>query len=161
MLIDRFIDTGREFLGCKYPIMCGAMTWISDPKLVSVVGNCGGFGLLAGGNAPIEVLKNQILETREMTDHPFGANIITLAPVYKDQLKLVCDMECEFIVFAGGIPKKNAVIDGDVTKGSLMAGQSVGLVDDVKPLKSIIDEMIDDAESELKRLQRIFVAEST
>jgi enoyl-[acyl-carrier protein] reductase II len=54
---------------------------------------------------------------------------------------------------------KNAVIDGDVTKGSLMAGQSVGLVDEVKPLKSIIDEMIDDAESELKRLKRIFMAE--
>ena len=54
---------------------------------------------------------------------------------------------------------QNAVIDGDVTKGSLMAGQSVGLVDEVKPLKSIIDEMIDDAESELKRLQRIFISE--
>ena len=55
---------------------------------------------------------------------------------------------------------KNAVVDGDVAKGSLMAGQSVGLVDEVKPLKNIIDEMIDDAESELKRLQRIFIAES-
>ena len=55
---------------------------------------------------------------------------------------------------------KNEVIDGDVTKGSLMAGQSVGLVREVKPLKSIIDEMVDDAESKLKRLQRIFIAES-
>jgi enoyl-[acyl-carrier protein] reductase II len=55
---------------------------------------------------------------------------------------------------------KSAVIDGDVTKGSLMAGQSVGLVKEIKPLKSIIDEMIGDAESELKRLQRIFIAES-
>ena len=55
---------------------------------------------------------------------------------------------------------KNAVVDGDVAKGSLMAGQSVGLVNEVKPLKSIIDEMIDDAESELKRLQRIFISES-
>ena len=70
MLIDRFLSTGSEFLGCKHPIMCGAMTWISDPKLVSAVGNYGGFGLLAGGNAPVEVLKNQILETREMTAHP-------------------------------------------------------------------------------------------
>jgi enoyl-[acyl-carrier protein] reductase II len=50
---------------------------------------------------------------------------------------------------------KNAVIDGDVTKGSLMAGQSVGLVDEVKPLKSIIDEMIDDAESGLQRLKQV------
>ena len=54
---------------------------------------------------------------------------------------------------------KNAVIDGDVTKGSLMSGQSVGLVNKVKPLKSIIDEMIGDAESELKHLQQIFMAE--
>jgi enoyl-[acyl-carrier protein] reductase II len=89
MLIDRFLTTGREFLGCKYPIMCGAMTWVSDPKLVSAVGNCGGFGLIAGGNAPVEVLKSQILKTRQMTDDPFGANIITLAPAYKDQLTLV------------------------------------------------------------------------
>jgi enoyl-[acyl-carrier protein] reductase II len=38
MLIDRFFKVGREFLGCKYPIMCGAMTWISDPNLVCAVG---------------------------------------------------------------------------------------------------------------------------
>jgi hypothetical protein len=36
-----------------------------------------------------------------------------------------------------------------------MAGQSVGLVDEVKPLKSIIDEMIDDAESGLQRLKQV------
>jgi len=72
MLIDRFFVTGSEFLGCKYPIMCGAMTWVSDPKLVSAMGNCGGFGLIAGGNAPVEVLKSQILETRQMTDHRTG-----------------------------------------------------------------------------------------
>jgi enoyl-[acyl-carrier protein] reductase II len=51
---------------------------------------------------------------------------------------------------------RNAVIDGDVAKGSLMAGQSVGLVDEIKPLKKIIDEMVDEAESELQRLNRIF-----
>jgi enoyl-[acyl-carrier protein] reductase II len=50
---------------------------------------------------------------------------------------------------------RNAVIDGDVAKGSLMAGQSVGLVDEIKPLKKIIDEMVDEAESELQRLNRI------
>ena len=40
-----------------------------------------------------------------------------------------------------------------------MAGQSVGLVDENKSFKRIIDEMIDDAKSELRRLQRIFIAE--
>ena len=109
MLIERFLKTGREFLGCKFPIMCGAMTWISDPKLVSAVGQAGGFGLLAGGNAPVDVLRDQINETRNMTDHPFGVNIITLAPAYKEHLDLICDLGCETIVFAGGIAKKNDI----------------------------------------------------
>ena len=94
MLIDRFFQLGREFLGCKYPIMCGAMTWISDPKLVTAIGRTGGFGLLAGGNAPTEVLRKQINETRDMSDHPFGVNIITLSPAYKDHLNLICDLGC-------------------------------------------------------------------
>ena len=51
---------------------------------------------------------------------------------------------------------RDAVIDGDVSKGSLMAGQSVGLVDKVQPLREIIAEMVADAESELERLKTIF-----
>jgi enoyl-[acyl-carrier protein] reductase II len=86
--------------------MCGAMTWVSDPKLVTAVGNAGGFGLLAGGNAPLEILERQIIESTQLSQNPFGVNLITLAPVYKDQLDLVCRMNCRFIVFAGGIPKK-------------------------------------------------------
>jgi len=54
---------------------------------------------------------------------------------------------------------RNAVIDGDVAKGSLMAGQSVGLVDEIKPLQGIIDEMVGEAESELKRLKAVFEAD--
>jgi enoyl-[acyl-carrier protein] reductase II len=51
---------------------------------------------------------------------------------------------------------RDAVVDGDVKKGSLMAGQSVGLVDKVLPLKGIVDEMIEDAEAELQRLRSVF-----
>ncbi len=109
MLIDRLFETGRQFLGCEYPIMCGAMTWVSDPKLVTAMGKAGGFGLLAGGNAPVEVLKEQVEATVHMSNYAFGVNIITLAPVYKDQLDLVCDLGCPYIVFAGGIPKKKEI----------------------------------------------------
>ena len=106
MLIEKFIKKGKEFLGCKYPIMCGAMTWVSDPKLVSAVGNAGGFGLLAGGNAPVEVLEKEIIATGKMSDHPFGVNLITLAPGYENQLDLVCKMNCKVVAFAGGITEK-------------------------------------------------------
>jgi enoyl-[acyl-carrier protein] reductase II len=109
MLIDRFFESGRKFLGCKYPIMCGAMTWVSDPKLVSAIGNAGGFGLLAGGNTPVDILEKQIAETGELTEYPFGINLITLAPVYQDQLELVCRLGCPLVVFAGGIPKKSEI----------------------------------------------------
>jgi enoyl-[acyl-carrier protein] reductase II len=109
MLIDKFFESGRKFLGCKYPIMCGAMTWVSDPKLVSAIGNAGGFGLLAGGNTPVDILEKQIAETGELTEYPFGINLITLAPVYQDQLELVCRLGCPLVVFAGGIPKKSEI----------------------------------------------------
>jgi enoyl-[acyl-carrier protein] reductase II len=109
MLIDKFFESGRKFLGCKYPIMCGAMTWVSDPKLVSAMGNAGGFGLLAGGNTPVDILEKQIAETGELTEYPFGLNLITLAPVYQDQLELVCRLGCPLVVFAGGIPKKSEI----------------------------------------------------
>jgi enoyl-[acyl-carrier protein] reductase II len=109
MIIERFLEKGREFLGCRYPIMCGAMTWVSDPKLVSTIGSAGGFGLLAGGNAPVEVLRSQIEEARELSDGPFGVNIITLAPAYRSHLDLACDMGCGTVVFAGGIPKKSEI----------------------------------------------------
>ncbi len=109
MLLDRFIQKGKDFLGCEYPVMCGAMTWVSDPKLVSAIGNAGGFGLLAGGNMPVEILKAQIAETEKLTPHPFGINVITLAPAYKEHLNIICDSGVQYIVFAGGIPKKKEI----------------------------------------------------
>jgi enoyl-[acyl-carrier protein] reductase II len=41
---------------------------------------------------------------------------------------------------------KRAVIDGDVESGSLMAGQSVGMVTKVQPAQEIIDELVAQAE---------------
>lgn len=105
MLSDRFFKRGAEFLGVKYPIMCGAMTWVSDPKLVSTVCNEGGFGCLAGGNTPPEILRTQIEETRRLTDKPFALNLVTIAPAYRSQLELVREMELPYVIFAGSFPK--------------------------------------------------------
>jgi enoyl-[acyl-carrier protein] reductase II len=54
---------------------------------------------------------------------------------------------------------KEATVKGDIVRGSLMAGQSVGLVSEIKPLKGIIDEMVQDAETELQRLKNIICGE--
>lgn len=97
MLFNKFINVGQSFLGCKFPIMCGAMTWVSDFKLIGAIGEAGGFGLLAGGNAPVEFLEKEIIATREYTDKPFGVNLITIAPVYKEQLELMQKLENKLI----------------------------------------------------------------
>jgi enoyl-[acyl-carrier protein] reductase II len=54
---------------------------------------------------------------------------------------------------------RRAVVDGDVVKGSLMAGQSVGLVHDIKPLAAIMQEMVEEAENELQRLKSMLQEE--
>jgi len=106
MRIDTFFKKGQKFLGCAFPIICGAMTWISDHKLVSAVGNAGGFGMIAGGNLPAEDLRKEIAQTREHTDKPFGVNLITGAACYREQLEIVCASDCRVIMFAGAFPRK-------------------------------------------------------
>jgi len=96
---------GKDFLKVETPIMCGAMTWISESHLVATISNAGAFGCLAGGNMEPDLLDQEIDKTRQMTDKPFAVNLITIAPNYKRQLNLVVDKQVPYIVFAGGIPK--------------------------------------------------------
>jgi enoyl-[acyl-carrier protein] reductase II len=104
-----FFKRGSDFLGVEYPVICGAMTWVSEPNLVAAVCNAGGFGCLAGGNTPSDILKKQIEETRALTDKPFGVNLITIAPAYREHLELVKTMKLPYIIFAGSFPKANEV----------------------------------------------------
>ncbi len=108
-LSDRFFQKGRDFFGVRYPFISGAMTWVSEPNLVATVSNCGGFGCLAGGNAPVDILEQQITDTAKLTDNPFGLNLITIAPAYKEHLELVRKLRFPFVIFAGGFPRREEV----------------------------------------------------
>lgn len=63
-----------RLLGCRYPIIQTAMGWVADPKLVAATGNAGGFGFLAGATIEPQHMEAAILETRRLTDQPFGVN---------------------------------------------------------------------------------------
>jgi len=108
-LSGRFFARGSEFLGVKYPFMCGAMTWVSTPELVAAVCNAGGFGCLAGGNTSIEILERQIEETRRLTEKPFGLNLVTIAPAYRHQIELVRRVNPPFVIFAGSFPRDKEI----------------------------------------------------
>jgi enoyl-[acyl-carrier protein] reductase II len=108
-LSDRYFARGREFLGTEYPILCGGMTWISNAQLVAAVANAGGFGCLAGGNAPADILAAEIERTRELTDRPFAVNLVTIAPAFPEQLEVVTQLKPEYVVFAGSFPNARQV----------------------------------------------------
>ena len=64
-----------EMLGCKYPVIQGAMGIISNPEMVAAVSEAGGFGLLATAFADnIEIVQKQVTATRVLTEKPFIAN---------------------------------------------------------------------------------------
>ena len=107
--LDKIWSRGKEFLGTELPIMCGAMTWISDPQLVSLMSSLGAFGVLAAGNMPPEMFADYIDETRELTDQPFAGNVITIAPNYQAHLDILCDKKVGHIVFAGSLPRGSEV----------------------------------------------------
>ena len=102
--LPRAWKRGTDFLGTRYAIMCGAMTWVSESGLVAAISNEGGFGVLAGGNMPPEILAKEIAKTRERTRNPFGVNLITVAPAFKRQVEVVLKEKCPFVFFAGSIP---------------------------------------------------------
>jgi len=107
--LKRIWSRGQAFLGTELPIMCGAMTWISDPDLVSLMSNLGAFGVLAAGNMPPELFHEYVTRTRELTDRPFAGNVITIAPNYHEHLDILCQEKVGHIVFAGSLPRGSEV----------------------------------------------------
>jgi len=62
--------------GVKYPIFLGGMAAISGPHLVAAVANAGGMGVMGGLRLPPLTLRRWLQETREMTEQPFGVNLV-------------------------------------------------------------------------------------
>ncbi len=50
---------------------------------------------------------------------------------------------------------RDAVVDGNIEDGSLMAGQSVGLMDKIQPMKEIFSDLLTNAETELTRVKNV------
>lgn len=119
-LLTPMFKRGTDFLGSRYPILCGAMTWVSEPKLVAAVCNNGCFGCIAGGNAPTDILAKQIEETRSMTKNNFGVNLITIAPSYKSHLEMLKDAHVPYIIFAGSFPREKEVAAAKATGAKVL-----------------------------------------
>lgn len=93
-------------LGVKYPIIQGAMAWIADSSLAAAVSNAGGLGIIAGGTAPVEYIRDEIRKAKELTDKPFGVNIMLLSPNAEEVAKLVCEEGVKVVTTGAGSPGK-------------------------------------------------------
>lgn len=95
-----------ELLGIKYPIFQGGMAWIAEAELAAAVSNAGGLGIIAGGSAPIDYLREQIRKCKSLTDKPFGVNIMLMSPNADDLAQLVIDEGVAAVTTGAGNPGK-------------------------------------------------------
>jgi enoyl-[acyl-carrier protein] reductase II len=109
LLLEQLLQKGRDLLGVRVPVLCGAMTWLSTAPLVAAISEAGGFGVLAGGNMPPDLLVREIEATRGLTGKPFGLNLITIAPNFKQHLDQALESRFPVIILAGGLPSKEAM----------------------------------------------------
>ncbi|QJQ33480.1 2-nitropropane dioxygenase [Sphingomonas lacunae] len=100
---------GTELLGSDLAILGGAMSWVSERNLVSAISNAGGFGVIAAGAMPVDLLDAEIAATKAMTARPFGVNLITMHPDLFELIAVCGKHGVSHVVLAGGLPPKGSI----------------------------------------------------
>jgi len=107
--LDALWQRGRDFLGADIAVMGGAMTWVSERRLVSALSNAGGFGVLACGAMSPDLLAAEIAGTFALTDRPFGVNLIIMHPDLDRLIDVCTAARVGHVVLAGGMPSQRAI----------------------------------------------------
>ena len=95
-----------ELLGIEYPVIQGGMAWVAEHNLAAAVSEAGGLGLIGGANAPGEVVREEIRKARELTDKPFGVNVMLMSPFADDVAKVVVEEGIKVVTTGAGNPGK-------------------------------------------------------
>jgi enoyl-[acyl-carrier protein] reductase II len=95
-----------QTLGLKYPLFQGGMAWASNPELVAAVSNAGALGIIGSGGRSAQQLQNMIQKTRQLTQQPFGVNLMLLEPNIQELVKIVCHEKIAIVTTGAGNPAK-------------------------------------------------------
>ncbi|MFN4191201.1 MAG: enoyl-[acyl-carrier-protein] reductase FabK [Pseudothermotoga sp.] len=95
-----------ELLKIEYPILMGGMAWAGTPKLAAAVSNAGGLGMIGSGAMNPEQLTSAIHHIKQMTDKPFGVNIMLASPYADELVKVVLKEQVPVVTFGAGNPAK-------------------------------------------------------
>ena len=102
------ITTLLDILGCKYPIIQGPIGELNNPKMVAAVSEAGAFGMLAlGFVTDMDKVKRMVAEVRELTEKPFGANLmIAMNPNNDAILEVLAEAGIKTVTTSAGSPKR-------------------------------------------------------
>ncbi|WDV45510.1 enoyl-[acyl-carrier-protein] reductase FabK [Clostridiaceae bacterium M8S5] len=95
-----------ELLNIEYPIIQGGMAWISDACLAAAVSNAGGLGVIAAGNAPLDIVRDEIRKAKKLTDKPFGVNLMLLGPYAQEIAHMLVEEDVKVVITGAGNPGK-------------------------------------------------------
>ena len=95
-----------ELLGIQYPIIQGGMAWVAEYNLAAAVSNAGGLGLIGAASAPAEVVREQIRKAKELTDKPFGVNVMLMNPNADEVAQVIVEEGIKVVTTGAGNPAK-------------------------------------------------------
>ena len=95
-----------ELLGIEYPIIQGGLAWVAEYNLAAAVSNAGGFGIIGVASAPPEIVREQIRKCKELTDKPFGVNVMLMNPNAEEVAKIVIEEGVKAVTTGAGNPAK-------------------------------------------------------
>ncbi|NMB44176.1 MAG: enoyl-[acyl-carrier-protein] reductase FabK, partial [Clostridiales bacterium] len=96
-----------ELLNIKFPIIQGGMAWVAEANLAAAVSNAGGLGIIAAGNAPVDIVREEIRKAKSLTDKPFGVNIMLMSPNSDEVADLVIKERVPVVTTGAGNPEKH------------------------------------------------------
>lgn len=95
-----------DILGIEYPVIQGGMAWVATAELAAAVSDAGGLGIIGAGNAPADFVRNEIRKVKQMTNKPFGVNIMLLSPFVDDVIQAVYEERVPVVTTGAGNPGK-------------------------------------------------------
>lgn len=96
----------NNLLEIEYPIIQGGMAWVAEHHLAAAVSEVGGFGLIGAANAPADWVREQIRKTKELTDRPFGVNVMLMSPYADEVARVIAEEGVKAVTTGAGNPEK-------------------------------------------------------
>ena len=96
----------NELLGTEFPIIQGGMANIATGEFAAAVSNAGALGLIGAGGMDAESVRSHIRRCRELTDKPFGVNIMLMNPAAPEIARVVVEEGVKLVTTGAGVPSQ-------------------------------------------------------